>query len=96
MCTDVWVPMVASPYVEMLRQMSSEAAALRKVGLANEDDRHTRRVAALAAFKESDEISKVLRHDESILDHCEFEYIVIGGAGQIHVVDRHGVMAQLD
>ena len=44
MCTDVWVPMVASPYVEMLRQMSSEAAALPKVGLAHEDDRHAGRV----------------------------------------------------
>ena len=96
MCTDVWVLMVASPYVEMLHQMSSEAAALRNVGLADEDDRHTRRVAALAAFEESDGISKVHRHDESILDRREFEYVVIGGAGQLHVVDRHGTMAQLD
>ena len=93
MGTEVWVPMVAGPCVEMLRLMGSEAAAFRKVGPANEDDRHTRRVAALAAFKESDEIGKVLRHNESILDHREFEYIVIGSAGQIHIVDRHRFMA---
>jgi len=94
MCTDVGVLMVASPFVEMLRQMSGEAATSREVGLADEDDWHTWRVATLADFKESDEIGEVLCHDETVLDHCEFEYILIGSAGQLHVVDRHGVVIQ--
>jgi hypothetical protein len=65
MCTDVWVPVVASPCVEMLRQMSSEATTPRKVGLANEDDRHTWGVAALPALKVPDEISKARSHEEA-------------------------------
>ena len=68
MWTDIWVPMVASPYVEMLCQMSSETAAFRKAGLANEDDRHARRVAILAFLKESHKISEVLRHNETVLN----------------------------
>jgi hypothetical protein len=79
--------MVASPFVEMFRQMRGETATFRKVGLADEDDWHTWRVATLAAFKESDEISEVLRHDEPVLDNREFEYLVIASAGQLHLVD---------
>ena len=94
MCTDVGVPMVASPFVEMPRQMSGETATSRKVGLADEDDWHTWRVATLPVFKESDEISEVLRHNETVLDHGKFEYIAIVSACQLHVVDGHGVVIQ--
>src|SRR5665213_1066751 len=68
MCTDVGVPMVTSPFVEMLRQMSGETATTWKVGLADEDNWHTWRVATLAVFKEPDKVGKVLRHDETVLD----------------------------
>ena len=52
-CTDVWVLVLASPFVEVLRQMRGETATLWKVGLADEDHVHTWRIAALAGFKES-------------------------------------------
>lgn len=94
MRTDVGVPMVASPLVKMLRQMSGEAATSRKAGLANEDEWHARRVAILAFFKESGEISEVLRHNETPLEHGEFEDIVIGSARQLYVVNRYGVVTQ--
>jgi hypothetical protein len=41
----------------------------------------------LPLFKESDEISKVLRHNETGLDHGEFEHIVVGSASQLYLVD---------
>jgi hypothetical protein len=96
MRTDVGIPMVASPLVKMLRQMNGEAATSRKAGLTNEDDWHARRVTILAFFEESGEISEVLRHDETVLEHCEFEHIVIGSTGQFHVVNRYGVVIQFD
>jgi hypothetical protein len=92
--TDVGVLVVTSPLVKMLRQMSGEAATSRKAGLANEDDWHARRAAVLAFFKESGEISEVLRHNQTLLVHGEFEHIVIGSAGQLHVVNRYGVVIQ--
>jgi hypothetical protein len=87
MGTHVWILMFASPFVEVLRQMHSETAAFWKVGLADEYDWYIWRITALAGFKESHKISEVLRHDETVLDHGEFEYFVISGAVQLHVVD---------
>jgi hypothetical protein len=94
MWTDVGVLMVACPLVQMLRQVSSEAATPRKPGLANEDDRHAWRATVLAFVKESGEISEVLGHNQSLLQHGEVEHVVIGSAGQLHVVNRYGVMIQ--
>jgi len=91
---DVVVLMVTSPVVKMLRQVSAEAASSRKVGLANEDDWHARRATVLAFFKESGEISEVLLHNQTLLVHGEFEDIVIGSAGQLHVLNRYGVVIQ--
>ena len=88
MWTDVGVLMVACPLVEMLRQVSGEAASARKARLANEDDRYAWRATLLAFLKEPGEIGEVLGHEQTLLEHGEFEHVVIGSAGQLHVVNR--------
>lgn len=86
MRTYVRVLMAVSPFVEVLGQMHGEATTFRRVGLADEDDRHTRGIAAPANLEESYEIREVLRDDDPVLDHGEFENIVIAGAGQFRIM----------
>ena len=88
MWTDVGVLMVVCPPVKVLRQVSGEAASARKARLANEDDRYAWRSTVLALVKESGEISEVLGHNETLLQHSEAEHVVIRCAGQLHVVNR--------